>query len=113
VARSGQDDVLNGALSVFLASGFHTATIDELERATRLSWDEPRERYGDKGRLSFVAIEHRLDVQTAGPPDPGELEAVAALLRRVSAAASSAMLRAQHRDVLRRLTRLAEAAAGR
>jgi AcrR family transcriptional regulator len=105
--------VLNGALSVFLASGFHTATIAELERATGLTWDELRDRYSDKERLFFVAIEHRLNVQSAGAPDPGELEAVTDLLRRVSAAGSSAMLRAQHRDALWRLTRLAEAAAGR
>lgn len=87
-------------------------TIDELESATGLTWDEARSRYTDKGGLFLAAIEHRLHELSAGGTAPGELDAIAELLRRVSGAGSNAMLRAQHRDALQRLTQLAEAVAG-
>lgn len=112
MSSSEPDRVLAAALRVFLASGFHAVTIDELESATGLSWDEARSRYIDKEGLFFAAIEYRLDALSAGATGPGELEAIAAMLRRVSGAGSNVMLRAQHREVLQRLTRLGEAAAG-
>lgn len=113
MASSEAESVLVGALRVFLASGFHTATIGELEQATGAAWSELRALYGDKEGLFLAAIEQRLLTLTAGAPDAREVEAVAELLRCVPAAGSSVMLRAQHREVLRRLTRLADAAAGR
>jgi len=105
---------LGVAMGVFLASGFHGATIEQLEQATGLRWTDVCTRFGDKEGLFFAATEQRLDALTSGSAqDAAEIEAITGLLRRVSAAGSTVMLRAQHRQALQRLTRLAEATAGR
>jgi len=70
-------------------------------------------RYGDKEGLFLSAVEHRLNELAGNDSAPGELEAAQGLLRRVTAAGSNVMLRAQHRDALERLSRLAEATAAR
>jgi AcrR family transcriptional regulator len=99
-------------MGVFLASGFHAPTNEELEAATGLTWDEIRARFGDKEGLFFAATEQRLEALAAGAgANASEVEAVADLLRRVSVAGATVMLRAQHRAALQRLTRLAEVAA--
>jgi AcrR family transcriptional regulator len=113
VSTSGPDGVLDAALGVFLSCGFHAATVDELEQATGLSWDEMRSRFVDKEGLFFAATEQHLNALSGSTSQAGELEAVVKLLGRVSAAGSTVRLRAQHRDALQRLTRLAEAAARR
>jgi AcrR family transcriptional regulator len=104
--------VLDAAMGAFLASGFHGASIEAIERATGLRWPEVCASFGDKEGLFFAATEHRLGALTSGSAqDASEIEAITDLLRRVSAAGATVMLRAQHRKALQRLSQLAEAAA--
>jgi AcrR family transcriptional regulator len=109
---SGDREALDGAMGAFLAAGFHGAKIEDIEQATGLRWSEICARFGDKEGLFFAATEQRLDALTAGPTrDATEIEAIRDLVRRVSAAGATVMLRAQHRQALQRLSQLAEAAA--
>jgi AcrR family transcriptional regulator len=106
-----REEILEAALGVFLVSGFHAATTEELGAATGRSWDDLRAEYVDKEGLFLAAVEHRLTGAETSPLPADEAAAVADLLRRVTAAGSTVRLRAQHRDALQRLARLAEAAA--
>jgi AcrR family transcriptional regulator len=106
-------EVLDAAMGVFLASGFHGATIEAIEDATGLRWSEICVRFGDKEGLFFAATEQRLGALTSGSGrDVTQIEAIRDLVRRVSAAGATVMLRAQHRQALQRLSQLAEVAAG-
>jgi AcrR family transcriptional regulator len=106
-----REPALEAALVVFLASGFHASTIEELEAATGQSWDQLCAGYGHKEGLFLAAVEYRLTTSALSRPPAHEASAIAALLGRVTAAGSTPRLRAQHRDTLQRLSRLAEASA--
>jgi AcrR family transcriptional regulator len=100
--------VFGAALRVFLAFGFHATTTEALEDAVGMSWTELCAVYGDKEGLFLAAVEHRLNTPEAIGAD--EMAAIGAMLRRVPSQGASAMLRAQHREALRRLTQMADSA---
>lgn len=103
---------LNRAMDAFLESGFHPVSLDALEHATGLTWDEVRRRFGDKEGLFLAAIEARLQAlaSQAGKADAMAGSELRLMLERVRRAGSTPMLRAQHKAALNRLLILAEAA---
>lgn len=97
-------------MDVFLASGFHAATVEDLEAATGETWQLLVERFGDKEGLFFAATEERLTALVSDDMrDDGSLAAIATMLRGVQAASVNARLRVVHKAALQRLLRLAEA----
>jgi AcrR family transcriptional regulator len=113
-ARAGlSPQALDAAMEVFLAAGFHAATVEDLERATGRPWESLVTLYGDKEGLFFAATEARLQALTAGnAPDAAvSLEAISGMLRGLKATGSSTRLRVVHKAALQRLLALAEASS--
>ena len=99
-------------MDVFLASGFHAASVEDLEAATGETWGRLVERFGDKEGLFFAATEERLTaLASAEVRDDGSLTSIATMLRGVQTASVNARLRVMHKAALQRLLRLAEAGA--
>jgi AcrR family transcriptional regulator len=99
-------------MDVFLTSGFHAASVEDLEAATGEAWPALTSRYGDKEGLFFAATEARLTALAAGEVrDDGSLVSIAMMLRGVKAASVNTRLRVVHKAALQRLLTLAEACA--
>jgi AcrR family transcriptional regulator len=97
-------------MEVFLASGFHAASVEDLEAATGEAWGRLVRRYGDKEGLFFAATEERLTALASGEVrDDGSLAAITTMLRGVQSASVNARLRVVHKAALQRLLKLAEA----
>jgi AcrR family transcriptional regulator len=109
-AETGTSGALGAAMDVFLASGFHAASVEDLEAATGEAWSLLVGQYGDKEGLFFAATEERLTALASREVrDDESLAAIEAMLRGVQSASINARLRVVHKAALQRLLRLAEA----
>lgn len=100
-ARTG-DDLLDGALQAFMASGFHAASPADLEGATGEAWQAIRALFGDKEGLFYAAA----DYGAAASPDAPSHDDVRRMLERLLVVDNNPRLRSIHREAIRKVSRL-------
>ena len=102
---SEEQFVLQGALSAFLAYGFHAVKLSELEAATGRAWGDLCARYGDKEGLFLAAAEHGLAIGSVAAL--GKEAEVQEMLDRLQRVNGNPRLRAIHKQTLAKVRSIA------